>query len=96
MLNGAAEVQEEVSNDPRTAVPIGYSQSKWVAEQLCNKANAQSPGRCQILRVGQLCGDKQNGIWNEKEGWPLMLKTALTTGTLPIIKEVSCFCFGEV
>jgi len=41
-----------------------------------------------ILRVGQLCGDKQSGRWNEKEGWPLMIRTAEEVGCLPLLDEV--------
>lgn len=94
MLNGLGEgdtVYEKLSEDPTTAVPIGYSQSKWVTEQICARAN-ESTGlqdRVQVLRIGQLCGDTREGIWNESEGWPLMIKTAQTTGRLPILREVS-------
>lgn len=42
-----------------------------------------------ILRVGQLCGDTVSGRWNEKEGWPLMIRTAEEIGCLPILEEVS-------
>jgi thioester reductase-like protein len=84
-------VYEKLSDDPSTAVAIGYSQSKWVTEQLCARANESGILRdqVQVLRIGQLCGDTQEGLWNESEGWPLMIKTAQTTGTLPMIQEVS-------
>jgi thioester reductase-like protein len=45
--------------------------------------------RVQVLRIGQLCGDTEEGMWNESEGWPLLIKTAQTTGTLPVLQEVS-------
>jgi len=41
------------------------------------------------MRIGQLCGDTKYGRWNEKEGWPLMIKTAGVVGCLPLLKEVS-------
>jgi thioester reductase-like protein len=94
VLNGLGEgdtVYEKLSEDPTTAVAIGYSQSKWVTEQICARAN-ESTGlkdRVQVLRIGQLCGDTREGIWNESEGWPLMIKTAQTTGRLPVLREVS-------
>jgi thioester reductase-like protein len=91
-------VTENWSDDPSTASPIGYSQSKWVTEAICHRANQQpgiesdSPrGRVQVLRIGQLCGDTLGGYWNEKEGWPLLLRTAETTGSLPLLTEVSTF-----
>lgn len=46
-------------------------------------------GRVGILRVGQLCGDTQTGWWNEKEGWPLLIRTGDRTGCLPELDEVS-------
>ena len=30
-------------------------------------------GRVGVVRIGQLCGDKENGVWNSTEAWPLML-----------------------
>ena len=93
VLNGLGAgdtVYEKLSEDPATAVPIGYSQSKWVTEQICALANesAALKDRVSILRIGQLCGDTAEGIWNGSEGWPLMIKTAETTGTLPVLQEV--------
>lgn len=84
-------VYEKLSDDPKTAVAIGYSQSKWVTEQMCARANESGilRDKVQVLRIGQLCGDTQEGLWNESEGWPLMIKTAQTTGTLPMLQEVS-------
>ncbi|WWC89627.1 uncharacterized protein L201_004552 [Kwoniella dendrophila CBS 6074] len=83
------KVVEQPSNDPSTATPIGYSQSKWVTEKICRLANetATLNNRIHILRVGQLCGDTQSGHWNEKEGWPLLIRTAQTSGTLPTLQE---------
>lgn len=85
------EILEEPSTHPSTASPIGYSQSKWVVERICQSAAEQSDlaGRVHILRIGQLCGDTQTGYWNEKEGWPLLIRTSQTTGCLPRISEVS-------
>jgi thioester reductase-like protein len=83
-------IYETPTDDPATASPIGYSQSKWATEKLCRLANESAlKGRVSILRVGQLCGDTKTGYWNEKEGWPLMIKTAQITGCLPLLDEVS-------
>lgn len=35
-----------------------------------------------IIRVGQLCGNKQ-GVWNMTEAWPTLLSSAKLTGCLP-------------
>ena len=86
-------VHEEISKDPATASPIGYSQSKWIVESICERASKQRDleERVHVLRIGQLCGDTKDGWWNEKEGWPLLLRTAQTTGCLPQLSEV-CPC----
>ena len=78
-------IQEIVSTDPNTASPLGYSRSKWVAEAICEQANLHLglAGRISILRIGQLCGDTQSGVWNVTEAWPLMLSTVKITGSLP-------------
>ncbi|KAF2669708.1 acetyl-CoA synthetase-like protein [Microthyrium microscopicum] len=80
-------VPETILDDPSSATSIGYSQSKWVAEQVCSKAAATTlQGRITILRVGQLSGNCWNGVWNMKEAWPLMLSTVKLTGSLPELK----------
>lgn len=48
-------------------------------------------GRIRVLRIGQLCGDTVTGYWNEKEGWPLLIRTAKTTGSLPNLADVRRF-----
>ena len=82
-------LQERISNDPNTASPLGYSRSKWVAEAICEQAHLRSGlhGRISVLRIGQLCGDTQSGVWNVTEAWPLMLSTVKITGSLPELKD---------
>ncbi|KAI9170877.1 Adenylate-forming reductase [Paramyrothecium foliicola] len=88
-----ATIPECISNDPSAASPLGYSQSKWVTEQICDSANKSmdaSRGTSEpehgatvaIARVGQLCGNPM-GVWNTSEAYPLMLSTASITGCLP-------------
>jgi len=94
VLGGSASIDGQVtevpSDDPAAASPIGYAQSKWVVEKVCRMADetADLHGRIGILRIGQLCGDTHAGYWNEKEGWPLLIRTSQTTGTLPDLAEV--------
>ena len=65
---------------------MGYAQSKSVAEHLCAEAAAQGV-ITRVLRVGQICGDTQHGIWNAQEAIPMMMQTALTVGALPKLSE---------
>ncbi|KAI1799450.1 hypothetical protein F4811DRAFT_557816 [Daldinia bambusicola] len=90
--NPSAFIMEEVSLDPSNASPLGYSRSKWVAEQICSKAHEQLcnsitsedmvDSDISIIRVGQLCGNEA-GVWNTAEAYPLLLSTAGLVGFLP-------------
>lgn len=85
MAYTGAVVPEKILDDPASATNLGYSQSKWVAEQICDRAS-QLPrlrNRVSIFRVGQLSGDTRNGIWNVKEAWPMLLSSVKLTGVLP-------------
>lgn len=70
-------VPEMWSSNPSDASPLGYSRSKWVAESIVRIGNGD------IVRIGQLSGDRGSGIWNLDEGWPMLVKTVEVTGCLP-------------
>ena len=78
-------IPERISHDPLSASPLGYSRSKWVAESMCEQAHLHTrmKDRITVLRIGQLCGDTESGIWNVTEAWPLMLSSVKVTGSLP-------------
>ena len=82
-------VPEAISKDPLAASPLGYSRSKWVAEAICEVANNATglKNSITVLRLGQLCGDTRNGVWNKSEAWPLMLNSMKATGSLPDLDE---------
>lgn len=85
-------IPEAVSVDPQEAAPLGYAQSKWVAEQICISAGGSIPRggskdaivfpEVAVLRVGQLCGNI-HGIWNASEAYPLILSSLKIAGSLP-------------
>lgn len=81
-------VDETFSDDPVTAGGMGYGRSKWVVEKIMERAK-EVGARAGVLRIGQLVGDTEQGVWNETEAWPLMFKSANTVGALPILEEVS-------
>lgn len=85
----ANPIPEQISHDPMSASPLGYSRSKWVAEAICERAHIETKmkDRVAVLRIGQLCGDTQNGIWNITEAWPLMLSSVKVTGSLPRLEN---------
>ncbi len=82
-------IKESISPSPLTASPLGYSRSKWVAEAVCGRAWAETSmkGRVVVARVGQLCGDRERGVWNASEAWPLMIGSVKVTGGLPDLRE---------
>ncbi|KAE8366965.1 hypothetical protein BDV27DRAFT_170377 [Aspergillus caelatus] len=66
---------------------MGYAQSKLVSEHICINA-AQQAGICaRVLRIGQVIGDQDHGVWNATEAIPLMLQAATTIGALPKLNE---------
>ncbi|KAI6784135.1 NRPS-like enzyme [Emericellopsis cladophorae] len=65
---------------------MGYAQSKSVAEHVCARAAAQGI-TSRVLRVGQIAGDTQHGVWNAQEAIPMMMQTAVTIGALPKLPE---------
>jgi len=87
--NAESPIPEKISRDPLSASPLGYSRSKWVAERMCEQAhlNTRLRDRISVLRIGQLCGDTESGIWNVTEAWPLMLSSVKVTKSLPDLKE---------
>ncbi|KAF7293216.1 L-aminoadipate-semialdehyde dehydrogenase [Mycena chlorophos] len=78
---------EDFASSPSTAAGTGYARSKWVVEKICQRAAAEKGVSTGVLRIGQMVGDSVNGVWNETEAWPLMLKGAQTIGALPTINE---------
>ena len=82
-------IAEAISHDPHSASPLGYSRSKWVAESISEQAYLRTPlrGNIAVLRIGQLCGDTENGIWNASEAWPLMLSSVKVLKALPDLHE---------
>jgi thioester reductase-like protein len=83
-------IPEKLSQDPSEASPLGYSRSKWVAEQVCDALNkkAGDDPLASVVRVGQLCSN-ESGVWNATEAYPLLLSTARITGCLPNITNES-------
>jgi len=80
-------VPEAVPTEPRVAQDMGYAQSKWVVETMCERVMGAIDLPVMVMRVGQLVGDSVHGIWNETEAVPLMIKAGDTLGAMPIIEE---------
>lgn len=86
---GILQIPEQIFTTPPSDKALGYSKSKWVAEAICAKASETTrlTGKIKVLRIGQLTGDTENGVWNRSEAWPLMLSASRTLGCLPKLDE---------
>lgn len=60
-----------------------------MAEAICHAASKAVRGSSavSVLRIGQLTGDTEYGVWNMSEAWPLMLSTVEALGCLPQVEE---------
>ena len=82
-----AVVPEALIEDLTASLPMGYSRSKLVAEHIIrNVARGGAPAH--VLRIGQIVGDSKDGLWNDSEAIPLMIRSALTLRVLPALDEV--------
>ncbi|TFY60143.1 hypothetical protein EVJ58_g5333 [Rhodofomes roseus] len=75
-------IAEELLDNPSVAVGSGYSESKWVAEQLLKRAAERNICNPSIVRLGQLSGGA-NGAWRTTEWIPSLISTSLALGCLP-------------
>ncbi|TID21418.1 male sterility protein [Venturia nashicola] len=82
-----ATIAETYIEDFRHAQGMGYARSKLVTEHIV-KAAADKTGMCaRVLRIGQIIGDTEFGLWNTTEAIPLMLQSAAIIGALPALQE---------
>ena len=82
-----ASISDGPIEDFTRASSMGYAQSKLVGEHIVrNAACAGAPSY--VLRIGQIVGDARNGVWNDKEFIPLMIRSALMLNALPALQEV--------
>ncbi|KIJ53832.1 hypothetical protein M422DRAFT_154911 [Sphaerobolus stellatus SS14] len=65
------------------AMGSGYTESKWVTEEILFRNSKQTSLRIAIVRVGQLCGGK-NGAWNKQEWFPSLVWRANTLKCLSV------------
>lgn len=84
---GPDNVPESVMTDFSTAQDMGYAQSKWVTEKLCEIVSDETPLHAGVLRVGQMVGDTVHGVWNETEAISLMIKSADVLHALPALAD---------
>ncbi|HEY9815189.1 MAG TPA: amino acid adenylation domain-containing protein [Candidatus Obscuribacterales bacterium] len=80
--SGEVAIREE---SPLTLAHLpdsGYSQSKWVAEQLVTQAKDRGLPVC-IYRLGRIAGHSQTGVGNVNDLMSRMIKGCIQLGSVP-------------
>ena len=83
-----ATIPETPIFDLTAALPQGYARSKLVSEHISRNAARDAGALTRILRIGQIVGDGNLGLWNDTEAIPLIIRSALTLKSLPALDEV--------
>lgn len=73
------------STDYAVALPMGYGESKHVAERMLAVAANRSGVKVYILRLGQGAGPvaPDGGCWNRSEWFPSLIQTSKVMGCMP-------------
>ncbi|THG97397.1 hypothetical protein EW026_g4592 [Hermanssonia centrifuga] len=69
--------------EPSVAEGTGYSESKWVSEQILARALNETPLRTVAVRVGQLSGSSISGAWKIAEWLPTLVRSSVHLQCLP-------------
>ncbi|KAJ3540826.1 hypothetical protein NM688_g6172 [Phlebia brevispora] len=78
---------EDVIRDADVCIGSGYTESKWIAEQILLSARNKAGIKSVICRLGQISGGF-NGYWNEREWFPAIVKSAVDLKCIPNIDIV--------
>ncbi|KAJ6611594.1 acetyl-CoA synthetase-like protein [Mycena sp. CBHHK59/15] len=70
---------EEIIDDSNVAIG-GYGQSKYIAERIL----ANSGLNATSVRIGQICGAPPRGTWATSDWVPILVKTSISLGCLPL------------
>nr|F8P9P5.2 RecName: Full=Adenylate-forming reductase Nps11; AltName: Full=Benzoic acid reductase; AltName: Full=Nonribosomal peptide synthase-like enzyme 11; Short=NRPS-like [Serpula lacrymans var. lacrymans S7.9]ANX99775.1 benzoic acid reductase [Serpula lacrymans] len=76
---------EEVLFDANVASGgSGYGASKYVCERILEKSGLQASS----FRIGQISGGQPRGAWSVTDWFPMLVKSSLALGALPVAKGV--------
>ncbi|GJE99727.1 acetyl-CoA synthetase-like protein [Phanerochaete sordida] len=77
-------VPEQLLPDPEIAAGQGYAASKYVVEHILYAAREKGV-HATAVRMGQACGPKTTGAWGTSEWMPILTKTSVALGCLPVL-----------
>lgn len=87
LVNGFDKpVPESALEDFNVSLPLGYAESKHVAERILTSAIQEKGLNASIFRVGQVAGPispDSGGVWNLSEWMPALVKTSKALRLLP-------------
>ena len=82
--NGQSIVREEIIPNVAAPSPMGYGESKYLAERLLDYAAEKLSLSIDIARVGQIAGPlNSSGTWNKAEWLPSLVISSLHIGAVP-------------
>jgi thioester reductase-like protein len=77
-------IPETILHDPETPSPMGYGESKYIAERLLDYAEQKFHITTGAARVGQIAGTAENPRgWNRQEWFPSLVLSSKFLGALP-------------
>ncbi|KAI5285162.1 hypothetical protein KEM54_000776 [Ascosphaera aggregata] len=79
-------IPEAQIRDISYATGTGYSQSKYVGEMIMIDAVKKGANTINV-RIGQTVGDTKEGIWNDTDSYPLMIRAATVMKMIPDVRE---------
>ena len=88
-MNSLSPVPERILTDFASPAPMGYAQSKYLAERLLDTAHQTSGVRSSICRVGQVAGPvmakhvRAGGMWNKQEWLPSLIASSKYLRKIP-------------
>ncbi|KAI9688877.1 MAG: putative NRPS-like protein biosynthetic cluster [Bathelium mastoideum] len=70
------------------AEPFGYARAKLVCERMMEAAasNCGHEFVSRYVRIGQMCGARSSGMWNDAEHFPALAKSSRLVGAVPDLK----------
>ncbi|KIW12711.1 hypothetical protein PV08_09989 [Exophiala spinifera] len=78
------EVPETIVKDITAPAPMGYGQSKYLAERILDMASHKFRIKTGVVRVGQICGTSYNlPGWSRNEWFPSLVLSSQYIGALP-------------
>ncbi|CAN8103575.1 unnamed protein product [Discula destructiva] len=87
LAGGGTPILEEAVDPLHAACGVGYADGKLVCEKLLEQAASLYDGQLEVtyVRCGQMTGARKTGWWNSAEQVPMLLRTAQSLGSLPIL-----------